>query len=83
MTIFLNPLNPDTDGDMLVDGEQADFSGVSWKYVKRFSYVYDELNNTWKNYGTIPGEMESDINTNPFSPDTDGNGIPNGLDTSP
>ncbi len=27
----INPLNPDTAGDMLVDGEQANFDKVSWK----------------------------------------------------
>ena len=75
-----NPLNPDTDGDMLVDGAQANFDKVSWKYVKRFSHVYEELNNTWSDYGKIWGEMAAETGTNPHLFDTDHDGIGDGAE---
>ena len=75
-----NPLNPDTDGDMLVDGWETNFNEnkPSWNYVSKYKDIYDALNNTWGEGNTMWGEME--FGTNPKNWDTDGDGIFDGYE---
>ncbi len=72
-----NPLNPDTDGDLLVDGHNVTgWSEVSWSYVKKYSDVYAKLNRTWE--GAMIGERS--MGTDPRIRDTDGDGVPDGYE---
>ncbi len=72
-----NPLNPDTDGDLLIDGHNVTgWSEVSWSYVKKYSDVYAKLNRTWE--GAMIGERS--MGTDPRIRDTDGDGVPDGYE---
>ncbi len=76
--ISTNPLNPDTDGDGLLDGYSANVTGPSWDRVHKYADVYAKLNSTWGGWSTALCEM--DLHTDPFNPDTDGDGIADGAE---
>ncbi len=84
-----NPLNPDTDGDGLKDGEEVhtyhtnplkkdtDDDGLNDK-EEIFTYKTDPLNKDTDGDGLLDGEEVNKYHTDPLKKDTDGDGLTDG-----
>jgi len=70
----LDPLNPDTDGDSLDD--KLEYEGIpvtDW-------YDYGDAGESANTTNALPGPDDDAVKTDPLDPDTDGDGLSDGLE---
>ena len=90
LAMGLDPLDPDTDGDGVLDGDE-DVDGDDVPNRAELALGFDPLSPDSDGNGVPDGEEDRDLDllpdgqelargTDPFVPDTDGDGFPDGLE---